>query len=78
MKTVTIPFTVNIPETARPFGDELIYRRMREGVRRPPASKFLGVKILGKARDASTMDYVISGEVTFGRWFPFPRKGRSK
>ncbi len=69
---ITLPITINIPEGARPFGDDLIHARMREAVTVPPASKLLGVKILGKSKADASADFVIKGELTFGRWFPFP------
>lgn len=71
MNTKTVRFTVNIPETATPFGDALIHQRMRDTVERPPASKLLDIKILGKSRDPGSRDYVITGDLTFGRWFPY-------
>lgn len=68
---ITIPITVNIPEADRPFVDSLIYRRMRAAVTIPPASKFLGVRILGKSKADDRADFIITGELTFGRWFPY-------
>lgn len=74
MKTITIPIAVSIPEAARPFGDDLIHRRLREAVTIPPASKLLGVRILGKERNPDNMDFIIKGELTFGRWFSYRRE----
>lgn len=68
---ITIPVTVRIPEAARPFDDALVCRRMREAIAMPPASKLLAVKIIDKSRDPASMDFVMRGEMTFGRWFRF-------
>jgi hypothetical protein len=68
---ITLPVTVSIPEAARPFDDSLILQRMREAVSIPPAARLLRVRILGKEKASDRADFVITGELTFGRWFPF-------
>ncbi len=70
---ITMPITVNIPERMRPFDDGLIVQRMREAVTIPPASRLLVVRILGKEKASASADFVVTGELTFGRWFPFRR-----
>jgi hypothetical protein len=71
MKTITIPITVRFSDAERRFGDAEIWRRMREQVVRPPASKLLTVRVIEKLRDHERPGYTAKGEVTFGRWFPF-------
>ena len=71
MRTTVIPVTVEFREAERPFDDVDIRHRMREQVERPPASRLVSVSITNKSRDPHDMRWTMTGEVVFGRWFPF-------
>ena len=69
--TTTIPVTVTFSESERPFDDSDIMRRMKTAADVMPSSRLLSVAITSKKRDPDDMRFIFTGELTFGRWFPF-------